>query len=246
MTVILHTFANKAIGAFAAQLSDYLADEWESTGLTPNGSSHPPKTNTIPFSSFMNLPEFFAPSSIDTFTLCHVPKMATPSFFEDGQWAGYSCFIHHELDHEYNPTGPLRYNWDGIGGENRMVQLNNLDQPPQSSLNPRKKHIERYAKFKLSHWIDVRFFVVQSNYFQSQKDTFRMTLKVDSVTGIVSVVRHVNFDESPLKMTGLNAVVTPFGLFFGGYSPDYWLWLWKLDWTPSSEDHFRFPAQRIV
>jgi hypothetical protein len=171
LAVILHTLANKVVGVFAARLLNYLAHERALTGWIPNGTSLPPLPNTIPFSSFMDLPEFFAPSSVEKFSLCHVPKLATPSFFEGGKWTGYSCFISREMDHEYNPTGPVRYSWDGIGGDNDTVRINNFDQPPRSLLNPRNKHIERYARFKLTHWIDERFSSYSPITFRARRRT---------------------------------------------------------------------------
>ncbi|KAH6674779.1 hypothetical protein B0J14DRAFT_21822 [Halenospora varia] len=227
LAVVLHTLANKAIGLLGARLRAHLAKERTSSNWRSYRTSSPPLPRSIPFSSMMVLPNLFDSNSVREFSLCHIAKMATPGFFKDCQWTGYECII--------GPTfedGGLRYTWDGMGEDNIMIQLNNFDQPPHTNGNPKDKQVERNAKFTLSRWEDSRFYVLQSNYFHGGHETHRLTLRVDSLTGMIRIIRHVDFDGLP-RPSG-SGVITPFGIVFGGVCRGYWLWLWKVDWSSES------------
>jgi hypothetical protein len=217
LTVILHTLANKVIGLLGARLWTYLIRH--TPGLT--GVSGPPDPKKLPFSNTMNLPDFLEPNSVQKFSLCHIPKMATPSFFEDGQWTGFECNMRQEFE-----DSRTTYSWNGIGAD-----TNNLTQQPH-------KEVNRYAKFKLSHWEDSRFYVLQSNYFVSARETHSLTLRVDSRTGMIWILNHSDIND--VQKPGRFGVKTPFGLIFGGPRPGYWLWLWKSEWSgwhPGSSAH---------
>ncbi|CAG8983757.1 hypothetical protein HYALB_00009853 [Hymenoscyphus albidus] len=139
----------------------------------------------------MDLPALFDSGSLKVFGLCHIAVMASPDFFEGSQWTGYEYWCYHSSD------GLRRTVWGGIGADNSEVQLNNFNKPPRSSENPRDRYVERYARFKLLRWDDSRFYVLQSNYFQSGDDTHCLTLRVDMLTGIIKIIRHVNWDNFP-------------------------------------------------
>ncbi|EPE32017.1 hypothetical protein GLAREA_12099 [Glarea lozoyensis ATCC 20868] len=217
LTTILHTLANKVIGFLGARLWAYLIRH--KPALT--GVSGPPEPKKIPFSTLMDLPDFFEPNSVQKFSLCHVAKMAAPSFFEHSQWTGFECEMKQESEESITT-----YKWNGIGAD-----TNNLTQQRHTEVNC-------YAKFQLSHCEDSRFYVLQSNCFVSGQETHNLTLRVDSRTGMIWVIDHSDINN--VQKPGKFGVITPFGLIFGGSSPGYWLWLWKSEWSgwhPGSAAH---------
>lgn len=50
---------------------------------------NPPKSTSIPYTSFMNLPLLFSATAQLDFRTCHISSMATPSFVLDGKWASF-------------------------------------------------------------------------------------------------------------------------------------------------------------
>lgn len=225
LAVILHTLANKTIGLLGAQLRAYLA---ENRLIRCSNILSPWK---IPFSSKMNLPDLYDSNSVRDFSLCHVAKMATPEFFEGSLWTGYECI----LSRVFPFVDPVLCQlWDSIGRDNRRVQRNNFDQPPYTNGNTRSEQVERQAKFELTRWEDSRIYLLQSNHFQTENEIHCLTLRVDSSTGMIHIVRHVDFDGDPKPSTGDSGVITPFGILFGGICLGYWLWLWKVDWSSTS------------
>ena len=48
-----------------------------------------PTALDIPFHTMMDLPLPFTPEAAEKFTSCHLERMATPDFLEDGEWVGY-------------------------------------------------------------------------------------------------------------------------------------------------------------
>ncbi len=48
-----------------------------------------PTAASIPFHLMMDIPLPFSPSATMDFTSCHLAKMATTDFLEDGEWAGF-------------------------------------------------------------------------------------------------------------------------------------------------------------
>jgi hypothetical protein len=226
LAVILHTPANKAIGLLATELWAYLAEKRNDLGWEPDGTSNPPLIENISFPTLMNVPSLF--DAEGKFSLCHIDKMAAPAFFTDSHWTGYELVIHVSRLRRW----PL-YTWDGIGGENTEMKHRHYEQPPHTNGNLTDKWVERNASFTLRGWEDSRSYVLQSNYFHAGRETHCLTLKVDSLTGMISVIRHVDFHG--VRRRGCFGVMTPFGILLGGHAPGYWLWLWKLEWsTPDS------------
>jgi hypothetical protein len=54
----------------------------------------PRSSRDIPFSSFMEIPAPYSPNSTALFATCHLPKMTTKSFIEDGEWSGVEFRSH--------------------------------------------------------------------------------------------------------------------------------------------------------
>ncbi|EPE31696.1 hypothetical protein GLAREA_12452 [Glarea lozoyensis ATCC 20868] len=228
LAVILHTLANKAIGFIAIELWAYLTEKRNDLSWEPDGTSNPPLIERISFPMLMNVPSLFEAEALKDFSLCHINKMAAPEFFTGSQWIGYELVIHLSRQRRW----PL-YTWDGIGGENAEMKYRHYEQPPHTNGNLEDRWVERHATFTLRGWVDPRSYVLQSNYFHAGRETHCLTLKVDSLTGMISVIRHVDFHH--VRRRGSFGVMTPFGVLLGGHSPGYWLWLWKLDWsTPDS------------
>jgi len=60
--------------------------------IQPQPSFSPPRSlRDFPFGEYMDLPLPFAPNSDKEILTCHLPKMATKKFPEDGEWVGYRC-----------------------------------------------------------------------------------------------------------------------------------------------------------
>jgi hypothetical protein len=51
---------------------------------------HPPNCVDIPFPSLLKLPSIFSPfDCLRTFNACHITRMTSSLFLEDGEWSGY-------------------------------------------------------------------------------------------------------------------------------------------------------------
>jgi len=60
--------------------------------MQPQHLFSPPRSlRDFPFEEYMGLPLPFAPNSDKDILPCHLPKMATKQFLEDGEWVGYRC-----------------------------------------------------------------------------------------------------------------------------------------------------------
>lgn len=188
LVAILHTLANQTVGLFYVHIRAYRTrHDWSS-----NDMAFPPTPGDIPFQSMMEIPDLFCTNSLTKFSLCHVTKMATPEFFEDGRWTGYDCtFLAHYRDLPIEMDDHV----DRVGRYNNTVAINRWDEqfflsPRIPGRNPLGERVERQARFRLLSWIDDRFFIVQSNCFQTSSDVQFLRLKVDSLTGIITILRH--------------------------------------------------------
>lgn len=66
--------------------------------IQPQPSFSPPRSlRDFPFEEYMDLPLPFEPNSDDQILTCHLPKMATKRFLEDGEWVGYRCLSFNDL-----------------------------------------------------------------------------------------------------------------------------------------------------
>ncbi len=79
-----HTFANRAVGFFCQILRSTHASS------SAIGLSEPPLATTIPFTRMMELPPPFTSRSLESLSKSHLPVMADPQFFVEGDWAGYT------------------------------------------------------------------------------------------------------------------------------------------------------------
>lgn len=57
--------------------------------MTQTGTVSVPTSTSIPFHSMMDVPLPFSPDAAIKFASCHLAKMATLDFLEDGEWAGF-------------------------------------------------------------------------------------------------------------------------------------------------------------
>ena len=62
--------------------------------VQPPRSLQLPLVHNIPFSSMMELVLPFGPDSSKTFATCHLPKVTSREFFEDGEWVGFYSYGH--------------------------------------------------------------------------------------------------------------------------------------------------------
>ena len=63
-----------------------------------------PTATSIPFHLMMDIPLPFSPSATMDFTSCHLAKMATADFLEDGEWAGFFSMSLDQYDYMiFNP-----------------------------------------------------------------------------------------------------------------------------------------------
>lgn len=214
----LHTLANKAVALFSMELRSALAAS-RVANSDPTGLARPPSAFDIPFQSFIKLPKPFTQGCAEAFSTCHLSVMASPSFFEDGEWTGYFSFtgkMGREGTWQENPTDYF----DGIGGETNRTWLA-LSNPPLPFT------IERSVRFQVVRTVHPHSFVVRSNYFHSQIWTHIMEMTVETQTGLISIDHH-NHLGAPLG--AIQAVITPFGII-SGLTEDVWFWLWKKNWT---------------
>lgn len=81
-----------AVGLFSVKLRETI--ELGRIRPQPNGLSQiptmaVPTSSSIPFRLMMDVPLPFAPSATMEFASCHLAKMTTSDFLEDGEWAGF-------------------------------------------------------------------------------------------------------------------------------------------------------------
>jgi hypothetical protein len=215
----LHTLANKAVGLFSMDLRSALAAN-RTANPDPTGLAHPPSAFDIPFQFFMRLPKPFTQGCAEAFSTCHLSVMASPSFFEDGEWTGYFSFTGKMGREGIFLTNP-RDHFDGVGGETNRTWLSQPNPPLPFT-------IERSIRFQVVRTVNPHYFVVHSNYFYSQLRTHIMEMTVETQTGLISIVHRNHLDVLPSG--AIQAVITPFGII-SGLTEDIWLWLWKKDWT---------------
>lgn len=217
--VILHALANKLVGVLSVRLRLFLAER-----RTDSEDFFPPTALTIPFSSFMRLPPPFSPDSIDKFNACHLQQMATPEFFEEGTWVGFTVYTGSSFPEEGQSRARTADSIVPFGGDS--IVRNQLQNTPEDLGS------EKNVKFTLIAWVDEESFVLESNWLQSQTAAHKLKLTIHSSTGIVEAVRGSSVVGIELEERS-TAVITPFGLVIGCNSGQ-WIWLWKCEWSSAS------------
>lgn len=218
--VILHALANKLVGVLGVRLRLFLMergiDSW---------TSFPPTALTIPFSSFIELPPPFSFKSVEKFSTCHLQQMATPDFFVDGEWVGFTVYIGSSFSEEGQSWVRRVDSFESFGCD-RIVR-NPIQNTPGNDLV-----LEKKVKFKFVVWVDAKSFILESNWFQSHTTAHKLKLTIDSSTGIVEAVRRKYIMSIEVEERS-TAVITPFGLVIGCKSGQ-WIWLWKCEWSSDS------------
>ncbi|KAH8653251.1 hypothetical protein BGZ60DRAFT_533433 [Tricladium varicosporioides] len=215
--VILHALANKLVGVLCVRLRVYLRergiDSW---------TSFPPTALTIPFASFIKLPLPFSLKSVENFGTCHLQQMATPDFFVDREWVGFTAYIGSSFSDEGQSWARSVDSFESFGCD--TIIRNPIQNTPGDDLV-----LEKNVKFKFVAWVDARLFILESNWFQSQTTAHKHKLTVNSSTGIVEVVRRKYIMSIEVEEIS-TAAITPFGLVIGCKSGQ-WIWLWKCEWS---------------
>lgn len=212
LAVTLHTFANKVVGLFAIELRSALADRRVVNGNV-RGLYPPPNAFNIPFGAMMSIPDPFAENVLKEFSTCHLPVMASPDFFADGEWTGYYSYTGGRGVRIVGERFPKGW-FDGIGGDNEDVRF--------------LYKVDRSISFTFIRWEDEDRFKVHSNFFQTQSETDSLRMIVNKRTGMIDVSHHSPFGG---PATRRNAVITPFGIVEACLPGAVWLWLWKIEWS---------------
>jgi hypothetical protein len=215
---VLHPFANQAVGFFAVELRSALAKK-RVAFQNISGLSPPPRAVGIPFASLMDLPIPLSHHALEAFCTCHLPTMATPDFFIEGEWTAYishtgktgkdCCTINNPIDWFY-----------GFGGDNEEVRVNGWDSP--NTYYPFV--VERQCRFRLVNWVNDDVLFVQSNYVQSPKSIHMFHMIVDRRTGMIDIYDYNHRGGHSGKR---NSAITPFGIVQGRFR-GMWMWLWKV------------------
>ena len=74
------------------RLSNILPQPWDL--LLRTATVTVPTSTSIPFHFMMDVPLPFSPNAAIKFASCHLAKMTTVDFLEDGEWAGYYSLRH--------------------------------------------------------------------------------------------------------------------------------------------------------
>ena len=85
-----------------------------------------PTSTSIPFHSMMDVPLPFSPSAVAEFASCHLAKMTTADFLEDGEWTGYYAM-------SYGLDGSVKF--DPPMHSIRFVATANSDSPTTLNLH---------------------------------------------------------------------------------------------------------------
>jgi len=227
MHAALHTFANKAVANFAVEIRAAIAEDriWavrQNSYPLPT----PPTALDIPFRSLMSLPEPMTPNVVDSFSSCHLPVMARPDFFIQGEWTGYRSFVGELGAESWNPNGgPACDKFDAIGADNDNVRICGWDQPDSGYPIP-----DRTIRFHFIRWREDGKFVVRSNAFQSAFMTNVFMVTVDCQTGLLEVEAK---DHRGYRHGLRLGVITPFGIVISENPGSVWFWFWKTEWAGS-------------
>ncbi|KAH9206741.1 hypothetical protein DL95DRAFT_66443 [Leptodontidium sp. 2 PMI_412] len=260
----LHALSQTAIAHFSTEFSLAIS-EYHIASTSISHVSHPPTTSalTLPLSHlFPHLPDPFSTDCVEDFGACHLRGMATPDFFEQGEWTG--AFAYTGL-WGVRTEGGLRGGrdiFDCVGGVNRMVQLSGFDKPNERYefvIEP----VIRFRRVENNEGVggegegdgrggdgergdeDGDVFVVRSNCFYSQMGTHVLELRVRRSTGLIGV-REWNAEgvgkgdgnghgKGKGSGSARGAVLTPFGVVSAMGVETSWMWLWKKEWSGAVE-----------
>lgn len=237
LVLALHTLSNIAVAHFTTEMR-LAIQEYRVACTTIDGVSWPPYIETLPVSELVGnrLPDPLSPNCVEKFGTCHLASMATPEFFEDGEWTG--SFAYTGLwGVEAQGVAQARDIFDCIGGKNRLVQLNGLDRPN----NRYDFVIEPVARFKTVVENDQEggdfmlrsSFVLRSNCFYSQMGSHVLEMRVEKETGLIDIKEWNAQGGKVGERRG--AVLTPFGIVGPLGLDGSWMWLWKREWSGSVE-----------
>lgn len=115
------------VGLFSVILRNYL-EALRHRSLCRGDDFFPmiaPTSNSIPFSSMMDLPLPFSPTATIDLPSCHMAKMTTAEFIEDGEWAGYYCTTSQLHSYQYfqTPLYGVRFVATGEGDSASTLNL---------------------------------------------------------------------------------------------------------------------------
>jgi len=118
--------ATAAVGTFAVLLCGALthgnsARRWQ--GIT---SAHLPKPRSIPFSLMMDPFMPYCANAAKDFPACHLSKLTSPEFLEDGEWFGFYSHDNHERMSFGLPMHNVRFR-ENSSIDNRRVHAAGMD-----------------------------------------------------------------------------------------------------------------------
>ncbi|KAL8777066.1 MAG: hypothetical protein Q9194_002774 [Teloschistes cf. exilis] len=97
-----------------------------------------PTTESINFHHLMDMPPPFATNTLSDFRFCHLTKMISKSYFEDGEWVGfyYTTFSRFDPPHFLPPIRNVRFitNFDPARTPSRFLSARGQDATGQFSL----------------------------------------------------------------------------------------------------------------
>lgn len=100
-----------------------------------------PTTESINFHHLMDMPPPFATNTLSDFRFCHLSKMISKSYFEDGEWVGfyYTAFSRFEPRHFHPPMRNVRFitNFDPARTPSHSLSARGQDATGQFSLQAR-------------------------------------------------------------------------------------------------------------
>ncbi|KAH7348817.1 hypothetical protein BKA65DRAFT_550883 [Rhexocercosporidium sp. MPI-PUGE-AT-0058] len=242
LVTALHALALTAIAHFSTELA--LAILEHRTGSTTLSQiSHPPNSSTLPLSHLPSLPDPLSTDCVEKFGTCHLKIMATPEFFEEGEWTGAYAYtgLWGVRNGGASRSGERVDIFNCVGGVNRTVRLNGLDRPNErfGFVVEERIRFRRVADEGVGGEGDV--FVLRSNCFYSQMGTHVLELRVRRSTGLIGV-REWNAEgvaRGNEKGTGggnsSGAVLTPFGVVGAIGVGTSWMWLWRREWSGGFE-----------
>ena len=95
VALILHILGNRVVAEFSRHLEAYFTGhenfraEWGGGWAPLRNQPKPPTIEQLPLVRLIDPPTPFSGDCARPFHTCHLAKMATPEFFEQGEWTGY-------------------------------------------------------------------------------------------------------------------------------------------------------------
>ncbi|KAF3916925.1 hypothetical protein ABW21_db0206584 [Orbilia brochopaga] len=214
----LHQFCVRAIGILGYRLRVMLScydgehpftnhilggESWSQRGFDPRMIRPPPTANQIPFADFMELPPPGLETTTTAFVWCHLRKMTTQAFIEDGRWMGvYTYRSGRSID-------PLM-----VDIKLRVVDITAPNSNSDDDGNA-----------------DGEVLDIAAAGFDAVGD-FTLYGKIYRATGKVVIKKVYSIEKQNERDSDWLAFMTPFGIvghwrdrFHSGY-----VWLWKEDW----------------